>query len=83
LALGGGGDTTTAHAANLLGAIRGKETLNAPIADAVKSNHMALLANLSYRTGKPFAVDSQSGKTQDADVNKLWSRTYEAGWELK
>ncbi|MFY0608568.1 MAG: Gfo/Idh/MocA family oxidoreductase [Cyclobacteriaceae bacterium] len=83
LALGGGGNTTTGHVANLLGAIRGKEALNAPIADAVKSNHLALLANLAYRTGKTFDVDSTTGRTTDADVNKLWTRSYEPGWELK
>ncbi len=82
LALGGGGDTTTRHVENLLESIRGKETLNAPIADAVKSNHMALLANLSYQAGKPFNVDGKTGKALDKDINAMWGRTYEPGWEL-
>lgn len=83
LALGGGGDTTTSHAVNLLETIRGKEELRAPIADAAKSNHMALLANISYRTGKPLAIDDISGRAVDPDAKKLWSREYEPNWEIE
>ncbi|MEM9858797.1 MAG: Gfo/Idh/MocA family oxidoreductase [Bacteroidota bacterium] len=82
LALGGGGSATTRHIANLLETIRGKETLNAPIEDASKSNHLALLANIAYRVKKPISLNSTNGKSTDAEVNKLWSRTYEKGWEI-
>lgn len=83
LALGGGGDATTSHAVNLLEAIRGKEKLRAPIEDAAKSNHMALLANISYRTGKTLAIDDLSGRAVDPDAKKLWSREYAPNWEIE
>ncbi|MEM6643510.1 MAG: Gfo/Idh/MocA family oxidoreductase [Bacteroidota bacterium] len=82
LALGGGGDTTTEHTNNLLEAIRGKEALRAPIADAAKSNHMALLANIAYRTSAMLKIDTETGKVKDDQAMKLWSRKYEPGWEI-
>jgi len=83
ISLGGGGEITTAHVTNFFEAIRGKEQLNAPIDDASKSNHMALLANISYRTGKSFDVDTSNGRPFDKDAMKLWSREYEPGWEIE
>ena len=82
LALGGGGAASTLHAANLLEAIRGKESLRAPIADAAISNHMSLLANISYRAGQPLSIDS-NGKPTSPEAQQFWGRTYEAGWEIK
>ncbi|MEO0900000.1 MAG: Gfo/Idh/MocA family oxidoreductase [Bacteroidota bacterium] len=82
LALGGGGDMSTQHASNMLESIRGKESLQAPIKDANKSNHLALLANIAYRIQKPFTVDPKTGKSSNPEVQKLWTRTYEPGWEL-
>lgn len=83
LALGGGGDTTTSHVLNLLETIRGKEQLRAPIEDAAKSNHLALLANVAYRSGGSFSVDPKTGRTNNPSVMEYWSRTYEPGWEIK
>jgi len=81
-ALGGGGDTSTKHISNFFEAIRGKEKLSAPIQDGAISNHMALLANISYRTGKPFDVNVQNGKAYDREAMALWGREYEPGWEM-
>ena len=83
LSLGGGGDASTSHAVNFLETIRGKENLRAPIADAAKSNHMALLINIAYRTGQDLAVDSLSGRAVNPEAKKLWSRDYEPNWEVK
>lgn len=82
LALGGGGSTSTQHIMNFYDTIRGKGKLTAPIEDGAKSNHLALLANISYRTNKPFDVDSTTGRAYDKDAMQLWSREYEPGWEI-
>ncbi len=83
VALGGGGDTTTAHLSNFIEGIRGKQALNSPIADGVKSNHLALMANIAYRTGGSLTLDGSNGTSSNDEVNKLWGRSYEPGWELK
>ena len=82
-ALGGGGSMDTKHVINFFNAIRGKEELHSPIDEMVKSTHMCHLANLSYRLKKDLILDPKTGKTSDADANKLWGRDYESGWEPK
>lgn len=82
-ALGGGGDTTTSHMINFFNTIRGKEKLNAPIADASISMAMVHYTNLAYQVGKGFAIDEHTGRIYDKDAMKLWSRDYASGWELK
>ncbi|MEM6317373.1 MAG: Gfo/Idh/MocA family oxidoreductase [Bacteroidota bacterium] len=83
VALGGAGNMSTQHIANFYESIRGKATLNAPIKDGAKSNHLALLANISYRIGAGFDVDNQTGNAFNREAMQLWSRTYETGWELE
>lgn len=83
VALGGGGSASTRHASNLIASIRGKETLRAPIEDAAKSNHLALLANISYRCGKPLELDSSNGKAITPEAQQFWKRDYEQGWEIE
>ncbi len=78
----GGGDTSTKHISYFFEAIRGKEKLSAPIQDGVISNHMALLANISYRTGKPFNENVQNSEAYDREAMALWGREYEPGWEM-
>ncbi|MEO2128696.1 MAG: Gfo/Idh/MocA family oxidoreductase [Christiangramia sp.] len=80
-ALGGGGDVTTAHMVNFFDTIRGKAKLAAPIDDASVSMAMVHYANMAYRSGKQFSVDSHSGKVLDEDVMKFWSREYADGWK--
>jgi hypothetical protein len=80
-ALGGGGDTSTAHIVNLLDAIRGKGNLHAPISDGVITMAMVHYANIAYRVGKGFDVDDATGRMYDREAMKLWSREYEPGWE--
>jgi hypothetical protein len=41
------------------------------------------LANISYRTGKGFDVNTNNGHIFDKEAMKLWSREYEPGWEPK
>ena len=80
-ALGGGGDTSTAHVFNFFDTIRGKAKLNAPIADASISMAMVHYANTAYRIGKGFDIDENNGRIFDRDAMALWSRKYEKGWE--
>jgi predicted dehydrogenase len=83
-ALGGGGDMTDTHIANFFNVIRGKETkLNSPIEEGAISQMMCHYANISYRIGKSFNVNSANGHILDKDGMKLWSREYEKGWEPK
>jgi predicted dehydrogenase len=82
-ALGGGGDTSTAHIQNFLETIRGSDQLNAPIDDGAISNHLALLANISFRIGASFDVDDITGRAYNREAMELWSRDYEPGWEVK
>lgn len=83
IALGGQGDTSTRHIVNFFDSIRGKATLNAPIQDGAISNHLALLANIAYRVGKGFDVDTSTGRAYSKEAMQLWTRAYESGWELK
>ncbi|MCL6217683.1 Gfo/Idh/MocA family protein [Zunongwangia pacifica] len=82
-ALGGGGNVTTAHVLNFFNSIRGKEKLTAPIEDANISMAMVHYANMAYRIGKGFDIDENTGRIYDREAMKLWSRTYEPGWEIK
>jgi predicted dehydrogenase len=82
-ALGGGGSVSTLHAKNFFNTVRGKETLNSPIAEGAISQAMVHYGNIAYRIGKSFEVDSQSGHIFDREAMALWSRTYEPGWEPK
>jgi len=82
IVLGGGGAATTLHGSNFFAAIRGKETLNAPIDDASISMAMVHYANVAYRINKGFDID-KDGKMLDKEAMKLWSREYEKGWEPK
>jgi len=79
-ALGGGGDTSTAHVLNLIDAIRGKGKLNAPISDGVISMAMVHYANIAYRIRRGFDVDDATGRMYDRDAMTLWGREYEPGW---
>ena len=83
MALGGGGGMSTRHVQNFFNAIRGKEKLNLPIKVGVMSQHLTHLPNIAYRVGKPLKVDPKSGRINDRDAMKLWSREYEPGWEPK
>ena len=82
-ALGGGGDMSTAHVENFFHTIRGKDTLNAPIADGAITMALVHYSNIAYRIGKGFDIDDLTGRMYDRDAMKLWGRDYEPGWEPK
>lgn len=81
-ALGGGGDMTDAHIINFFDKIRGKtDKLNSPLEIGTVSQMLVHYANISYRTGRSFDVDTETGKIFDREAMKLWDREYEPGWE--
>ncbi len=81
-ALGGGGDMTDAHITNFFDNIRGKAgKLDSPIEEGAVSQMLTHYANISYRIGKSFDVDTKTGHIFDRDAMKLWDREYEPGWE--
>ena len=79
--LGGGGSLSTRHAVNFFETIRGKEELTSPIEQGALSQALTHYANISSRIGKSFDVDETSGRIFDREAMKLWSRSYEPGWE--
>ncbi len=80
-ALGGGGDMSTLHVLNFFDAIRGTAEPRSPIGEGVISQMLTHYPNISYRIGKPFEVDTLTGRIYDREAMKLWSREYEPGWE--
>ena len=81
IALGGGGDMSTAHVVNFFDAIRGKSKLTAPIDQGAVTMSMIHYSNIAYRIGKGFDIDDASGRMYDRDAMKLWGRDFEPGWE--
>lgn len=69
---------------NFLQNIRGEaDQQNSPIDEGAKSVHMCHLANIAWRTGKSFDVDTTTGHAYDREAMELWGRDYEPGWEPK
>ena len=73
------------HVRNFFEGIRnGAGALNQPIESGHKSTLLVQLGNISQRTGRTLNIDPKSGHIlHDKDAMKLWSRTYQPGWEPK
>lgn len=82
-ALGGGGDMSTLHVMNFFEAVRGKETLKAPIDDANISMAMVHYANVAARINQKFDINSTTGIMYNKDAMNLWSKPYETSWKTK
>jgi len=82
-ALGGGGDMSTMHTKNFFDAIRGKAALTSPIDEGAISQMLTHYANIAYRIDDAYEVDENTGRIYNREAMKLWSRTYEPGWEIK
>ncbi len=81
--LGGGGKLSTMHTLNFFDAIRGKAALTSPIEQGATSQLLTHYANIASRIDNAFEVDENSGRIFNREAMKLWSRTYEPGWEIK
>ncbi|TDT47266.1 secreted protein [Maribacter spongiicola] len=82
-ALGGGGDMSTLHTVNFFDAIRGKAELTSPIDEGAISQMLTHYANIAARIDDSFEIDEATGRIFNREAMKLWSRTYEPGWEIK
>jgi hypothetical protein len=72
------------HVADFLDAIRNNRRPNCDVETGYKSVLAMQLGNISWRVGRDLNIDPKNGHIiGDKDAQKLWSRTYEKGWEPK
>jgi predicted dehydrogenase len=72
------------HIQNMFNAIKNGGSLNADIDSGHKSTLLVQLGNISQRVGRSLNIDPENGHIlADNDAQKLWSRSYEKGWEMK
>ncbi len=72
------------HVANFLDAIRNKRRPNCDVELGFKSILAMQLGNISHRVGRDLHLDPKNGHIiGDKEAQKLWSRSYEKGWEPK
>jgi predicted dehydrogenase len=73
---------TDAHFANFIAAIRTGEKLHAPISDGNISVTMLQISNIAWEVRRELALGAPDGRIEnDDDAMKMWTRTYEKGWE--
>ncbi len=73
------------HFRNWFDAIRSGAKLNSDIVEACISTQLVQYGNIAQRVGHSLDIDPVSGRILNADreVNQLWGRKYEKGWEPK
>jgi len=72
------------HVADFLDAIRNNRRPNCDVELGHKSTVAMQLGNIAWRVGHDLKIDPKNGHIlEDKDAQKLWSRTYEKGWEPK
>lgn len=72
------------HIADFLDAIRNNKRPNADIEELHKSTLLVQLGNIAWRSGSRLEIDPSNGHIlNNPEAQKLWSRTYEPGWEPK
>ncbi|WDF53597.1 Gfo/Idh/MocA family protein [Mucilaginibacter sp. KACC 22063] len=72
------------HVADFLDAIRNNRRPNCDVEIGHKSIVGMQISNIAWRLGRDIKVDPNTGHIlNDAEAQKLWSRTYEPGWEPK
>jgi hypothetical protein len=72
------------HINNLFNNIRNGENLVADIDSGHKSTVLVQLGNITQRVGHSLEINPENGHIEgDRKAQKLWSRDYEKGWEMK
>ena len=78
------GNLDVYHIQNFFDAISKGTRLNAEIAEGHKSTLLVQLGNIAQRVGRSLNIDEETGHIKgDKEATRLWSRTYEKGWEMK
>ena len=71
------------HIQNMFEAIKNGGTLHSDVASGHKSTLLVQLGNIAQRVGHSLDIDPKNGHIlNDKDAEKLWSRSYEKGWEM-
>ncbi len=72
------------HIQNMFDAIRNGSDLHAGVDSGHKSTLLVQLGNIAQRVGQSLDIDASNGHIlNNADAQKLWSRSYESDWEMK
>ncbi|MFY0650792.1 MAG: Gfo/Idh/MocA family oxidoreductase [Cyclobacteriaceae bacterium] len=72
------------HIRNMFSAIKDGSSLRADIDSGHKSTLLVQLGNIAQRTGQSLNTDPNNGHIiNNPEAEKLWSRSYEKGWEMK
>lgn len=72
------------HIQNLFNNITKGETLKSDIQSGHASTLLVQLGNIAQRVGHSLEIDPATGHIKaDNEAQKLWSREYEKGWEMK
>ncbi|MCY1719410.1 Gfo/Idh/MocA family oxidoreductase [Prolixibacteraceae bacterium Z1-6] len=72
------------HIQNFFSAIKNGESLAADIDSGHKSTLLVQLGNIAQRVGRSLDINPENGHIlKDKQAQKLWSREYEKGWEMK
>jgi predicted dehydrogenase len=72
------------HVADFLDAVRNNRRPNCDVELGFKSVLAMQLGNISWRVGRDLKINPDNGQIiGDSEASKLWSRTYEPGWEPK
>ncbi len=72
------------HIRNFFNNIISGEALVADIDSGHKSTLLVQLGNISQRMGRSLEINPQNGRIiGDKKAQRLWSRDYEKGWEMK
>jgi predicted dehydrogenase len=72
------------HIRNLFNNILKGEKLKSDIDSGHKSTLLVQLGNIAQRVGHSLEINPENGHIiRDKEANRLWSREYEKGWEMK
>ncbi len=72
------------HIRNFFNNIQNGEALKSDIDSGHKSTLLVQLGNIAQRVGSSLEIDPSNGHIKgNKNAQKLWSREYEKGWEMK
>jgi len=79
-----GGVAGRPHIQDFVRAIKTGEKPNSDVLNGYKSTLLVQLGNISQRVGRSLDINPDNGHIlNDNEAQKLWSRKYEQGWEMK